>query len=992
MSGGGGTAAARGFRYQYLRTLDELITLVERDAADETIVHIECQSDPNAQLDSDVVDYAVSAPDGERLKVVQVKSVAYLSSAPMTAPAVFRVLRRLVSTGRSGAYELQTNSRLTAEAATLAGLLIDAPTDADLARGACDLLAGTSESAAASGLSEEAWRWLRHARVVRDERSAVVLRDELRERLRWRRVRSAAGVGTDASGVLTSYLIDEIFERAGTAGGAALDVKSFRSLLMTDSLALAQAIGERWGTGIGKVPWLPEIHRGDIQQRVIDALEPHRPPDSICRAAIHGASGLGKTSVAAAYAFEFSDAYDFVFWIEAENEGAIRTAFAEVLTSTERRVSGVGAGLLKGASLRERVHDRLARFPGTWLMVFDGALDQRMITPWVPATGRGHVLITSTNSASWTQYRRIEAKPMSRPQAVDLLMLRLNAPDEHDPRLAVLADELERWPLALELGAGYLVSCGLSVDAIPRYVRQLRRKALDDELSVPASYAANRTLVAALTLCVERLAASDSRAAKVALEMLRVSSYLAARRIPADLSLMCAVVPPEQARATRGPAELDLPDLPLEALVRALLSESLVMPDRMVQDHEQRGFRMTYSMYELVQVVMRTASERDPHRARTYVNGAAFHVQDWLSWCADEHRFDAVEAIQPHAVALVAHAERLAMRSLALALLLGNLAAAYASAGFDADAADLLSRELEHLASIGVPPSLIELKTPVALADALNKSGGAAMDIADQLDRCLRCLDILKLEDSELALYLTNVHAITNHVLAWAPEESSLRALMGEIDTRRHRIGPVPDDGRGIDAMDELNRLDLIVADDPLGAIGSTHELLERVELPVHFRLKAQALIVEAFAWTGNWTEAAQAQTIVAPMMITHRAAAGNMLSYLGNGCSAALATAIDAARSLHPSPSGLEALRYLRLGLDALAPLLEREPAPAYDRARYLAMKAGLAMASGDVGEAQAALDRVNVADLQCGAVRQINVYGPLLHEVQSWIAKCRR
>jgi hypothetical protein len=987
MNSGGGTGAARGFRYQYLRTLDELISLVEQEAIGDTLVHIERLPGSDGGPDADVVDYAVSA-DGERLKVVQVKSVADQTSAPLTAPSVFRVLRRLITTGDSRAYELQTNARPTASAAKLADLLVESRTNAELAHGARHLLADTAEASAAMALSDDEARRLRKARVIWDERSPSMLRDELRDRVRRHRLRSAAGVGTDASSVLTGYLIDEIFGRAATPGGAAVTVELFRSLVMTDSMALAQAVGERWGTGIGTVPWLPEIHRREMRQWVINALEPQRPLGAIRRAALHGASGLGKTSVAAAYAFEFSDAYDFVFWIDAENEGAIRTAFAEVLASTERREGGAGAASPNDESLRGRVHDRLARFPGTWLMVFDGALNERTITPWVPAAGRGHVLITSTNSASWTQYLRIEAEPMTLSEAVALLALRLDAP-EHDARLPALARELECWPLALELGAGYLVSCGLSVGAIPRYVRQLRQKVLDDELAVPASYASNRTLVAALTLCVDRLVTSENPASTLALAMLRVSSYLATRRIPADLALMCAMVSPAaKANSARGPEEVNLPDLPLENLVRALLSESLVVSDRVERAHEQLGFRVTYSMYELVQLVLRTAIDRDPKKSRTYVNDAAFHVQDWLGWCADNDRLNAVEAIQPHAVALVAHAERLAIHSLNVAFLLGNLAGTYVSAGFSADAAILLKRELEHLEPIGLFGTRIELKTRVALANALGDSGGDTMDIAGEIEACLRCLDLLKLEGPEFALYLANVHAITEHALAARGQEPRLQRLLAEIDARRHRIGAFANDEYGIDVMLELNRLDIDVADNPLDAIRSARKLLERSDLSILSSLTARALLVEAYAWSRDWIEAAQAQAIVAPMLLTHRSAASGALSHLGNGCSAALATAMEAARGRDCTHSGMQALHYLRSGLEALAPLLEWERAPAYDRARYLAIKALLAKASGDVDEARTALDAVNVADLQRASVRQINLYGPLLDEVRSWLA----
>src|SRR5512133_872938 len=106
--------------------------------------------------------------------------------------------------------------------------------------------------------------------------------------------------------------------------------------------------------------------------------------------ALHGAGGVGKTQLAAEYAWRFANDYDAVWWVNAEQADRIGeqyTAFA-VAWGLVDPTTPVGPAV---EALR-----RYCRSRGGWLVVLDNSTSARDIAPW-RLDGPGHVLITSRN-------------------------------------------------------------------------------------------------------------------------------------------------------------------------------------------------------------------------------------------------------------------------------------------------------------------------------------------------------------------------------------------------------------------------------------------------------------------------------------------------------------------------------------------------------------------------------------------------------------------
>ena len=104
--------------------------------------------------------------------------------------------------------------------------------------------------------------------------------------------------------------------------------------------------------------------------------------------ALHGAGGVGKTQLAAEYAWRFAGDYDAVWWVNAEQADRIGEQYAAFAAAW---------GLVDPATPVGPAVEALrgyCRSRGRWLVVLDNATTARDIAPWRLA-GPGHVLVTS---------------------------------------------------------------------------------------------------------------------------------------------------------------------------------------------------------------------------------------------------------------------------------------------------------------------------------------------------------------------------------------------------------------------------------------------------------------------------------------------------------------------------------------------------------------------------------------------------------------------
>ncbi|WP_329011731.1 FxSxx-COOH system tetratricopeptide repeat protein [Micromonospora rifamycinica] len=239
--------------------------------------------------------------------------------------------------------------------------------------------------------------------------------------------------------------------------------------------------------------------------------------------AIHGLGGVGKTQLALEYAHRHRADYDVVWWISAEQSGAIGEQFSTLGTAL-----GVLDAQVDSVIAQSKVKEYLRR-RDRWLLIFDNAEEPEALRPWLP-DGAGHVLVTSRNT-SWGQLARtLQLDVLPRAEAVELLTLRLARISATEA--GQLAEDLGDLPLALAQAASYLAEFGMSVTDYRQVLREETRAVLDE--GQPAGYP--HSLAAAATLSTTALGARDP----AALAVLYLCAFLAPEPVPTDLLVTIA--------------------------------------------------------------------------------------------------------------------------------------------------------------------------------------------------------------------------------------------------------------------------------------------------------------------------------------------------------------------------------------------------------------------------------------------------------------------
>jgi hypothetical protein len=166
-------------------------------------------------------------------------------------------------------------------------------------------------------------------------------------------------------------------------------------------------VADRAGTAIGQVVY--QYRRGVTGKpvRLADAPSPLVGREDLLaeletrltggdnptprKVALWGLGGVGKTSVALAYAHRHLTEVGVAWQFPAEDATVLAAGFGELAAQ-------LGARDL--VDMRDRVaavHAVLATFPAPWLLIFESAADMASLAAFLPPAGPGRVLITSQN-------------------------------------------------------------------------------------------------------------------------------------------------------------------------------------------------------------------------------------------------------------------------------------------------------------------------------------------------------------------------------------------------------------------------------------------------------------------------------------------------------------------------------------------------------------------------------------------------------------------
>jgi hypothetical protein len=273
-----------------------------------------------------------------------------------------------------------------------------------------------------------------------------------------------------------------------------------------------------------------------------------------------GMGGVGKTSLARAYAQRHLDDYGVVWWVRAEDPTTVDGEYRSLLELVH---SADEAKLVRDAVQRANVW--LSEQKQPWLLVLDNLPDAAALRGLFPAKGNGHVLVTS-QAGRWPNPGAVHhIAPLDTDAAVELLSAMSLDPDAE--AASKLAAELDGLPLALTQAASFTAANGIDLATYLRFYQDRSAELHAD--GQPDDYP--HTVATTWVLAIEKMSPS----ARLILDTI---AYFAPDSIPVSVL---------------HPLAND--ELALTRAIGELLSHSLVA----------RGAEGTITIHRLIQAVTR---------------------------------------------------------------------------------------------------------------------------------------------------------------------------------------------------------------------------------------------------------------------------------------------------------------------------------------------------------------------------------------------------
>jgi tetratricopeptide (TPR) repeat protein len=229
------------------------------------------------------------------------------------------------------------------------------------------------------------------------------------------------------------------------------------------------------------------IGRDDALKAIATALADTKGPVAIT--ALHGLRGVGKTTLAAAYAERHRADYRATWWIRAQTPDGTRAD----LVALGVRLGWVAAEEKEEPAFKlmmERLRDE-----GTGiLLIYDNVFDADALEPYLPSGGAARVLVTS-NAPAWRAIAEpVEIRVWPKEVGADYLVARTGRSNER-AAAETLSDALGGLPLAHEQAAAYCERLGVSLKDYRKRFGTAPATLLDDSRDAPRAYH-NRTTVA----------------------------------------------------------------------------------------------------------------------------------------------------------------------------------------------------------------------------------------------------------------------------------------------------------------------------------------------------------------------------------------------------------------------------------------------------------------------------------------------------------------
>jgi len=326
---------------------------------------------------------------------------------------------------------------------------------------------------------------------------------------------------------------------------------------------------------LGREESLTEIHK---------ALT--RSQGRVAVTALHGLRGVGKTTLAVAYADRYRDCYRATWWINAQTEATMRAD----MVALGVRLEWVSAEVEEEVTVAN-VMRRLGNEDGEILLIYDNAIDAASLRPYLPRGGSVRVLITS-NAPTWRGIAEpVEIQRWPEEIGAHYFVARTGRKGERDGALA-LSKLLDGLPLAHEQAAAYCERLECSFDDYMNRFEATPAKLLDDDRHAAADYHEGRTVAKTFTLAIEEAA----RLHPAAEPLIALAALLAPEPIPLFLF--------EEGREQLGePLASDLAEDGLLEAIAALRAFALVERETVVDEREPAIKTSSIRLHRLVREI-----------------------------------------------------------------------------------------------------------------------------------------------------------------------------------------------------------------------------------------------------------------------------------------------------------------------------------------------------------------------------------------------------